>query len=123
MGEPLAFLIEAAGKRIYIDSGGMPDAPPAVEHVRHGESVLWRIDLAILGVALPDSRKRFAVTVRRLQPRYILPSHQDDMFGPMSHGFVFGKMTSFPALLNDVRKENLPGRVILLDYFKPWTVP
>src|SRR5207248_4886337 len=113
VGEPLAFLIEAAGKRIYIDSGGMPDAPPTVEHA----------DLAILGVALPDSRKRFGVAVRRLQPRYILPSHQDDMFGPMNHGFVFGMMTSFPALLNDVRKENLPGRVILLDYFKPWTVP
>ncbi len=115
VGEPLAFLIEAAGKRIYIDSGGMPGAPPRAE--------MGRVDLAILGVALPDSRKRLDEAVRILKPRYILPSHQDDMFGPMNRGFVFGRMTSFPALLNDDRKENLPGRLILLDYFKPWTVP
>ncbi len=113
VGEPLAFLIEAAGKRIYIDSGGMPGAPPTAEHV----------DLAILGVALPDSRKRFAEAIRQLQPRYILPSHQDDMFAPMNRGFVFGKMTNFPALLRETRKENLPGDLILLDYFKPWTLP
>jgi len=31
-------------------------------------------------VALPDSRTRFAEVVRQLRPRYILPSHQDDMF-------------------------------------------
>jgi L-ascorbate metabolism protein UlaG (beta-lactamase superfamily) len=113
VGEPLAFLIEAAGKRIYIDSGGIPGASPAVEHV----------DLAILGVALPDSRERFAEAIRQLQPRYILPSHQDDMFGPMDRGFVFGKMTNFPALVRETRKENFPGRMILLDYFKSWTLP
>ncbi len=115
VGEPLAFLIEAVGNRIYIDSGGIPGAPPPAG--------MGRVDLAILGVALPDSRKRFAEAVRLLKPRYILPSHQDDMFGPMDRGFVFGKMTNFPALLSETRKENLPGRVILLDYFKPWTLP
>jgi L-ascorbate metabolism protein UlaG (beta-lactamase superfamily) len=115
VGEPLGFVIEAAGKRIYIDSGGVPGEPPDAR-IRH-------VDLAILGVALPDSRDRFAETVRQLKPRYILPSHQDDMFAPMNRGFVFGKMTNFPALLRDTRKENLPGRLILLDYFKPWTLP
>jgi L-ascorbate metabolism protein UlaG (beta-lactamase superfamily) len=111
VGEPLAFVIEAAGKRIYIDSGGVPGAPdPRIEDV----------DLAILGVALPDSRERFGEAVRQLRPRYILPSHQDDMFGPVDHGFVFGKMTNFPALLSQSR--NLPGRLILLDYFRPWTL-
>jgi hypothetical protein len=49
-----------------------------------------------------------------------LPSHQDDMFGPVDHGFVFGKMTNFPALLSQSR--NLPGRLVLLDYFQPWTL-
>jgi len=49
-----------------------------------------------------------------------LPSHQDDMFGPVDHGFVFGKMTDFPALLSQSR--NLRGRLILLDYFRPWTL-
>jgi len=114
-GEPLAFVIEAAGKRIYIDSGGVPGAPPSP---RAGQ-----VDLAILGVALPDSRDRFGEAARQLKPRYILPSHQDDMFAPMDRGFVFGKMTNFPALLRDTRRENLPGQVILLDYFKPWTLP
>ena len=115
LGEPLAFVIEAADKRIYIDSGGTPGAPPG--------SRIKNVDLAILGVALPDSRKRFVETVRQLKPRYILPSHQDDMFAPMNRGFVFGKMTNFPALLRNARQQELSGRVILLDYFKPWTLP
>lgn len=115
VGEPLAFVIETAGKRIYIDSGGIPGAPPDVR--------IRPVDLAILGVALPDSRDRLAEAVRQLKPRYILPSHQDDMFAPANRGFVFGKMTSFPALLRGTRRESLPGRMILLDYFKPWTLP
>jgi len=112
VGEPLAFVIEAAGKRLYIDSGGVPGAPP--------DPRIKDVDLAILGVALPDSRERFGEAVRQLRPRYILPSHQDDMFGPVDHGFVFGKMTNFPALLSQSR--NLPGRLVLLDYFQPWTL-
>jgi L-ascorbate metabolism protein UlaG (beta-lactamase superfamily) len=114
VGEPLAFVIEAADKRIYIDSGGVPGAPP--------DSRKKDIDLAILGVALPDSRVRFAEAVNRLRPRYILPSHQDDMFAPVDRGFSFGKMTNFPALVRESKRKNLPGRLILLDYFRPWTV-
>ena len=49
-GEPLAFLIEVNGQRIYIDSGGTPTQLPPNE----------RVDLAILGMALPDSRARLA---------------------------------------------------------------
>ena len=47
-GEPLAFLIEVGDLRIYIDSGGTPGQLPPRE----------RVDLAILGMALPDSRTR-----------------------------------------------------------------
>jgi len=112
VGEPLAFVIEAAGKRIYIDPGGVPGAPP--------DPRIKDVDLAILGVALPDSRERFGEAVRQLRPRYILPSHQDDMFGPIDRGFTFGKMTNFPALLRE--SKNLPGRLVLLDYFQPWTL-
>ena len=112
VGEPLAFVIEAAGKRMYIDSGGVPGAPP--------DPRIKDVDLAILGVALPDSRERFGEAVRQLRPRYILPSHQDDMFGPIDRGFTFGKMTNFPALLRE--SKNLPGRLVLLDYFQPWTL-
>src|SRR3989440_4241363 len=114
LGEPLSFVIEAVGKRIYIDSGGAPGALP--------DARIKDVDLAIPGVALPDSRRRFAEAVRRLQPRFIFPSHQDDMFVPFDRGFVFGKMTKFPALVREQKKENLPGRLILLDYFRPWTL-
>jgi len=114
LGEPLAFVIEAAGKRIYVDSGGVPGSPPDA-HIKD-------VDLAILGVALPDSRERFGEAVRQLRPRYVFPSHQDDMFAPFDHGFVFGKMTSFPAIVREQKKENLPGHLILLDYFRPWTL-
>jgi len=114
VGEPLAFVIEAAGKRIYIDSGGVPGARP--------DPRARDVDLAILGVALPDSRNRFAEAVEQLRPHYILPSHQDDMFAPVSRGFRFGKMTNFPALTRESKRKDLPGRLILLDYFRPWTL-
>jgi len=114
VGEPLAFVIEAAGKKIYVDSGGVPGSLP--------DARIKDVDLAILGVALPDSRKRFAETVRQLKPRYIFPSHQDDMFAPIDRGFVFGKMTNFRAIMSEYRKERFPGRLILLDYFRPWTL-
>ena len=85
-GEPLAFLIEVNGQRIYIDSGGTPTQLPPNE----------RVDLAILGMALPDSRARLHAALERLHPRYILPSHQDDFFRPLSAGFQFGPLTDFP---------------------------
>jgi hypothetical protein len=111
-GEPLAFLIEINGQRIYIDSGGTPAQLPPKEHV----------DLAILGMALPDSRARLAAALERLQPHYILPSHQDNFFLPLSEGFQFGPFTDFPRVQRDCAREN-HGRLILLDYFRPWTLP
>jgi L-ascorbate metabolism protein UlaG (beta-lactamase superfamily) len=114
VGEPLAFVIEGAGQRIYVDSGGTPGNLPEIG--------TGKIDLAILGVALPDSRRRYADIVRQLQPRYILPSHQDDFFLPLRRGFVFGKLTNFPEILRAHKKQHLPGRIILLDYFRPWTL-
>ena len=112
LGEPLAFLIEAAGQRIYIESGGVPGTlPPAM-----------KVDLAILGVALPDARRHFAPAARRLQPRFTLPSHQDDFFQPLDRGFIFGKLTDFPEVLRIWEREQLPGKIILLDYFRPWTL-
>jgi L-ascorbate metabolism protein UlaG (beta-lactamase superfamily) len=111
-GEPLAFLIEVNGQRIYIDSGGIPAQPPPNEHV----------DLAILGVALPDSRARLHAALERLQPRYILPSHQDNFFRPLSAGFQFGSLTDFSRVQRECAMENR-SRLVLLDYFKPWTLP
>jgi L-ascorbate metabolism protein UlaG (beta-lactamase superfamily) len=111
-GEPLAFLIEVNGQRIYIDSGGTPTRLPPNE----------RVDLAILGMALPDSRARLHAALERLQPRYILPSHQDDFFRPLDAGFQFGPLTDFPRVQRECAQQNR-GRLILLDYFRPWTLP
>ena len=111
-GEPVAFLIEANGQRIYIDSGGTPAQLPPNE----------RVDLAILGMALPDSRARLHAVLERLHPRYILPSHQDDFFRPLSAGFQFGSLTDFPFVQRECAQQNR-SRLILLDYFKPWTLP
>lgn len=111
-GEPLAFLIEVNGQLIYIDSGGTLVQLPPNE----------RVDLAILGMALPDSRARLAAVLERLQPRYILPSHQDNFFRPLSAGFQFGLLTDFPGVQRECARENR-GRLILLDYFQPWTLP
>jgi len=111
-GEPLGFIIEINGQRIYIDSGGTPAQLPPNEHV----------DLAILGMALPDSRARLPAALERLQPRYILPSHQDNFFRPLSAGFQFGPLTDFPRVKRECAQQNR-GRLILLDYFRPWTLP
>jgi len=111
-GEPLAFLIEVNGQRIYIDSGGTPAQLPPNE----------RVDLAILGMALPDSRARLAAALARLQPRYVLPSHQDDFFRPLSAGFQFGPLTDFPFVQRESAQQSR-SRLILLDYFRPWTLP
>lgn len=115
MGEPLAFVIEAAGRRIYIDSGGRPGAelPP---------TNLAPVDLAILGAALPDSRHRLAPVARRLRPRFFLPSHQDDFFRPLARGFSFGLLTDFPAVRRASAAGKIPGQLILLDYCRPWTL-
>jgi len=111
-GEPLAFLIEIGSQRIYIDSGGTLAQLPPHEHV----------DLAILGMALPDSRARLSGALERLQPRYILPTHQDDFFRPLDAGFEFGPLTDFSRVRRDCEQANR-GRLILLDYFRPWTLP
>ena len=111
-GEPLAFLIEVNGQRIYIDSGGTPKQLPPNDHV----------DLAILGMALPDSRARLHAALERLHPRYILPSHQDNFFRPLSAGFQFGSLTDFPFVERECARQNR-SRLILLDYFRPWTLP
>jgi L-ascorbate metabolism protein UlaG (beta-lactamase superfamily) len=111
-GEPLAFLIEAGDERIYIDSGGTPALLPPREPV----------DLAILGVALPDSRDRLPGALERLEPRYILPSHQDNFFRPLNAGFQFGPLTDF-ARVRRVCEQANHGRLIVLDYFRSWTLP
>jgi L-ascorbate metabolism protein UlaG (beta-lactamase superfamily) len=113
-GEPLAYLIEIAGERIFIDSGGTPALLPPAD--------IAPVDLAILGAALPDSRARFSAAVRRLRPRYVFPSHQDNFFRPLAAGFQFGLLTDFPGLLRNCKRQAPPGRLILFDYFRPWTL-
>ena len=113
-GEPLAYLIEIARERIFIDSGGTPAVLPPAD--------IAPVDLAILGAALPDSRARFSAAVWRLRPRYVFPSHQDNFFQPLSAGFQFGPLTDFPSLLRNYKREAPPAHLILFDYFRPWTL-
>jgi L-ascorbate metabolism protein UlaG (beta-lactamase superfamily) len=111
-GDPLAFLIEIGGKRIFINSGGRPDDIIST----NGRAV----DLAILGVAARDSIRAVPHAVAQLHPRYILPSHQDDFFRPLRSGFVFLPLSDFPAVRRAVAGGS--GELILLDYFRPWTL-
>jgi len=69
-------------------------------------------------MALPDSRARLAAALARLQPRYVLPSHQDDFFRPLSAGFQFGPLTAFPFVQRESAQQSR-SRLILLDYFRP----
>lgn len=111
-GDPLAFLIEIGGKRIFINSGGRPDDIISPH---------WRpVDLAILGVAARDSIRSVPHTLAQLRPRYVLPSHQDDFFRPLRSGFVFLPLTDFPAVRRAAEASS--GQLILLDYFRPWTL-
>lgn len=114
LGEPLAFLVEMNGRRIYIDSGGTRAVPPPM--------LKRRVDLAILGVALPDSRTRLPEALRRLRPRHFLPSHQDDFFRPLDRGFAFGSMSKFADVVASAQQFPTT-KLILLDYFRAWTLP
>ena len=114
-GQPLSYLIVANGKRIFVDSGGTPAVLPPTQ--------VGPVDLAILGVALPDSRSRFAAAVTRLRPRYVLPSHQDNFFLPLERGFQFATFSDFSFVRGEHERQQLPGRLVLLDYFRPWTLP
>ncbi len=110
-GEPLGFLISMGGKRIYIDSGGRPGTP--LPHV-------GPVDLAIIGVALPDARNRLAALLKQLRPRLFLPSHQDNFFQPLNRGFSFNSLTDFPGVLRIARETGTTP--MLLEYFQPWTL-
>ena len=75
-----------------------------------------------MGVALPDSRARLAEALRRLKPDVFLPSHQDDFFAPLEAGFRYGPMTD-PVHVKAIHKAAGGGsRLLVLDYFKPWTL-
>lgn len=113
LGTPLAFLVEMGGRRVYIESGGVAGSPPAVSDV----------DLAIVGTAVGDGNGRYAEAVRALNARHVLPSHQDNFFNPLESGFHFSALSDFPRIRSIHRGANLPGRLVLMDYFHTWHVP
>lgn len=110
-GEPLAWLIEMNGQRIYVESGGVRKLPPRS---------VGPVDLAIIGVPAKDSLRRFPELVRLLRPRYLLPSHQDDFTRPLSQGFRFSSLSNMEEVRRIHRERQLPGEMILLDYYRPW---
>jgi L-ascorbate metabolism protein UlaG (beta-lactamase superfamily) len=113
VGEPLAWLVELGGKRIYIESGGVEKLPPRS---------LGPVDLAVIGVPLKESLPRFPQALRLLHPRFVLPSHQDDFAKPLDRGFHFNIGTDMAAVRRAHAAERLPGRLILLDYYRPWVL-
>ncbi len=115
VGEPLAFLIEIGGKRIYIESGGMGRNMPS--------SKAKEVDLAILGVAVTDSQYRYPEAVKFLCPRYVLPSHQDNFFEPMDQGFKFSPTANFPAIQAYHQAGEVPGKLVLMEFFHKWSLP
>ncbi len=112
IGVPLAFLIEIEGRRIYVESGGVPDLMPPVSDV----------DVAIVGVAVKDSQKRYADAVRQLNPGIVIASHQDNFFLPLSSGFQFSALSDFPRIIATHEAEALPGKLVVMDYFHTLTL-
>jgi L-ascorbate metabolism protein UlaG (beta-lactamase superfamily) len=112
-GEPLAFIVTMGGKRIFITAG--------MVHAPHHAGIA-PVDLAIIGVALPDPRKALAEAVRVLRPRYVLPSHQDNFFIAPEKGFHFSSTSDFGAVLKALPDWRPGENLILLDYFRPWTL-
>jgi L-ascorbate metabolism protein UlaG (beta-lactamase superfamily) len=112
-GEQLVFIVTMGGKRIYVSSGGV-QAPQ--------QDGITPVDLAILGVALPDPRKCLPDTVRVLRPRYIVPSHQDNFFIAPEKGFRFASNSDFDAVQRALPDWKPGQNLILLDYFRPWTL-
>ncbi|HEV7404620.1 MAG TPA: MBL fold metallo-hydrolase [Chthoniobacteraceae bacterium] len=110
-GEPLSYLIEIGGKRIYLASGSVASDRP--------DAGLGRIDLAIQGAASPDALGAWPRTLARLQPKLVLPSHMDNFFNPLDRGFSFLPGTDFRRAREIAEAHS---KVILLDYFQPWTL-
>jgi len=113
LGTPLAFLVEIGGRRVYVESGGVVGAPPSVADV----------DLAIVGTAVGEGKGRYSEAVRALNARHVLPSHQDNFFNPLESGFHFAVLSDFPRIRSIHSAENLPGRLVLMDYFHTWFLP
>ncbi len=120
LGEPMGYLVEMGGKRIFINSGGKETCklpPPSFAPV----------DLGIIGVPSKDCVTLFTPTVERIKPGIVIPSHQDNFGRPLSKGFkfliFFNQASDMPGVL---RQWKAMGReekdLLLLDYYQPWTL-
>lgn len=115
LGEPLAFIVTLGGKRIFVSSGSV-HAPSA--------ALVREVDLAIIGVALKESRRSFRAHLDVLNPRYVLPSHQDSIFDPVEKGFQFGLSANFDDVLSAYDSSGRArDHLLLLDYWRSWTLP
>jgi L-ascorbate metabolism protein UlaG (beta-lactamase superfamily) len=112
-GETLIYLIEMGGRRIFLSSGSRQLLPPAS---------VAPVDLALLGLSLKESRQLFPAIIQRTRPRVIQPTHQDDFARPLSDGFYFGLGADMTGVRRQWQDLGRPGDLILLDYYKPWTL-
>ena len=113
VGEPLSFLIEMGGRRIFHGSGAAAIGLPPQSA---------RVDLAIVGVATKEDAKALTASLRQLKPHHFLPTHQDNFFNPLDQGFTYLPTADFDAARKAWADAGKPGRLILLDYFHPWTL-
>jgi hypothetical protein len=63
------------------------------------------------------------VLAPQLGARFVLPSHQDNFFARVPRGFAFGPLRRFGSVRRTHQQQNLPGELILLVCFRPWTIP
>jgi len=105
------------GQRIYIDSGGTPAQLPP------NESGSRRMDLAILGMALPDSRARLAAALARLQAAICFTESSGRFLPAVERRIsIWGRSPIFLLCNASLHSKNR-SRLILLDYFGHGQLP
>jgi L-ascorbate metabolism protein UlaG (beta-lactamase superfamily) len=114
-GEPLAFLIEINGQRIYIDSGGTPaQLPPNESGSRRWISRSWH---GLTRFGGHDCLPRWNVCSRATFCRVL-----GTIFSTVEPWISIWTAHGFPRVQRDCARASR-SRLILLDYFRPWTLP
>lgn len=112
-GGVYTFLIEFGGKKVFFSAGNENELPPDCS---------VSVDLAVIGVPGKQSRTLFPRLVDCVDPKVIHPTHQDDFGRPLSEGFHYHAKADMEAVYRSWLAMGKPGDLIMLDYFRPWTL-
>ena len=114
LGDPLAFLIEIGGKRIFINSGGRGDQPLALSD-RAGRS-------RYRGRRQSRRDRRLSLHDRAIEAS-LYPAQPSGRFLPAAQQrLCFPAADRFSRCSPRRRRRPPRAQLILLDYFKPWTL-